>query len=249
MKNLTGKIAVVTASTAGIGYGIALRLGLEGCTVVVSSRKQKNVDEAVQKLQKVGIEAVGKVCHVASSEQRKSLADFVKKRYARIDIFISNAAVNPALGPILDMGEKELDKVWDINVKAAILLVKEFAPHIPKGGCIVFVSSISAFSPLPLMGLYSMSKTALLGLTKVLAGELGPDVRVNCVAPGIVPTHFADFIVRNEAAREEAEGRTAIKRLGTPEDMASAVAFLASDDASYITGEILVVAGGMQSRL
>ena len=100
-----------------------------------------------------------------------------------------------------------------------------------------------------MLGLYAVSKTTLIGLTKALARELGPEIRVNCVAPGIVPTHFADYLVRNESLRKETEDRTSLKRLGTPADMGAAVAFLASEDASYITGEILVVAGGMQSRL
>lgn len=192
---------------------------------------------------------MGVVCHVASAEQRSNLARTVADKYGRVDVFVSNAAVNPAMGPILDMGEKELDKIYEINTKAAILLVKDFAPHIPPGGSVVFVSSIEAFNPSPMLGLYAVSKTVLLGLTKALAKEMGPEIRVNCVAPGIVPTHFADYLVRNEALRKETEDRTALKRLGTPADMGAAVAFLASDDASYITGETLVVAGGMQSRL
>eukprot|EP00850_Spirogloea_muscicola_P006233 SM000029S10528 [mRNA] locus=s29:600416:601361:- [translate_table: standard] len=153
------------------------------------------------------------------------------------------------MGGILDMSEAQLDKILEINIKAAILLVKDAAPHIPAGGSIVFVSSITAFNPAAPLAAYAISKTALLGLTKGLAAELAPDVRVNCVAPGIVATNFAEALVRDDQSRATVEGNTMLGRLGKPTDMASAVAFLASDDASYITGETLVVAGGMQSRL
>eukprot|EP00850_Spirogloea_muscicola_P010488 SM000062S19874 [mRNA] locus=s62:141143:142669:+ [translate_table: standard] len=248
-RRLEGKVAVVTASTAGIGLAVARRLGEEGAAVVVSSRKKKNVDEAVEQLAGLGINCLGAVCHVASAEQRRSLVAAAVEKYGRIDIFVSNAAVNPGMGGILDMSEAQLDKILEINIKAAILLVKDAAPHIPAGGSIVFVSSITAFNPAAPLAAYAISKTALLGLTKGLAAELAPDVRVNCVAPGIVATNFAEALVRDDQSRAAVEGNTMLGRLGKPSDMASAVAFLASDDASYITGETLVVAGGMQSRL
>eukprot|EP00475_Leptophrys_vorax_P042584 TRINITY_DN80237_c0_g1_i1.p1 TRINITY_DN80237_c0_g1~~TRINITY_DN80237_c0_g1_i1.p1 ORF type:complete len:254 (+),score=31.90 TRINITY_DN80237_c0_g1_i1:170-931(+) len=248
-RRLQGKVAVVTASTAGIGLGIAERLGEEGASVVISSRKQANVDAAVESLRSKGVDASGLVCHVGSAVHRKELADFAVAKYGRIDIFVSNAAVNPTLGPILDLSEKELDKLLDTNLKATVLLIKEVVPHIPEGGNIIFVSSIAGFQPMPMLGMYSVTKTALLGLTKALAAELGPDIRVNCVAPGIVPTQFASYLVRDEAMRKEAEDRTLLGRLGMPSDIAGAVAFLASDDAAYVTGETIIVAGGMQSRL
>nr|TKW30324.1 hypothetical protein SEVIR_2G028500v2 [Setaria viridis] len=161
-RRLEGKVAVVTASTQGIGLAIAERLGLEGAAAVVSSRKQRNVDEAVEALRAKGIAAVGAVCHVSDAEQRRNLID-----------------------------------------------------------------------------------TAV----KALAAEMGPNTRVNCIAPGFVPTRFASFLTTNETLRKELIGRTPLKRLGSVEDMAAAAAFLASDDASFITAETIVVAGGMQSRL
>eukprot|EP00897_Mesotaenium_endlicherianum_P002709 jgi/Mesen1/2466/ME000158S01660 len=233
LRRMEGKVVIVTASTAGIGLAVARRLGREGAKVVISSRKQKNVDDAVALLKGDGSEATGVVCHI--------------------------------------------DKIFDINVKAAIYLVRDAAPHMPAGSAVVFVASIAAFQPFTPLGVYGVSKTALLGLAKPaakkrsegdeahatrqlcasgwmlgeqgLAVEMGPDVRVNCVAPGIVPTHFADALVSNPASKEMMEEKTALKRLGTPEDMAAAVAFLVSGDAAYITGETLVVSGGMQSRL
>ncbi|KAK1381919.1 tropinone reductase-like 3 [Heracleum sosnowskyi] len=248
-KRFEGKVAIVTASTQGIGFGIAERLGLEGASVVVSSRKQNNVDEAVEKLKAKGIDVLGFVCHVSNAQQRKNLIDKTVQKYGKIDVVVSNAAANPSVDPILETKEPILDKLWDINVKTAILLLKDASPHLSKGSSVIFISSISAYIPHSSMAMYAVTKTALLGLTKALATEMAPDTRVNCVAPGFVPTHFADFITSNSDVRKTIEDNTLLKRLGTTEDMASATAFLASDDASYITGETLVVAGGMPSRL
>ncbi|CAK9182234.1 unnamed protein product [Ilex paraguariensis] len=248
-KRFEGKVAIVTASTQGIGFGIAERLGLEGASVVVSSRKQKNVDEAVEKLKARGIEALGVVCHVSNAQQRKNLIDKTIQKFGKIDVIVSNAAANPSVDAILETKESVLDKLWDINVKTSILLLQDAAPHLKKGSSVIFISSVSAYQPPASMAMYGVTKTALLGLTKALATEMAPYTRVNCVAPGFVPTKFAAYITQNDAVRKDIEERTMLNRLGTTEDMAAATAFLASEDASYITGETLVVAGGMPSRL
>ncbi|XVF27975.1 hypothetical protein REPUB_Repub14bG0155700 [Reevesia pubescens] len=248
-RRFEGKVAIVTASTQGIGFAIAERLALEGAYVVISSRKQKNVDEAVEKLKKKGIQVLGVVCHVSDAKQRKDLIQKTVEKYGKIDVVVSNAAVNPSVDPLLQTPESILDKIWEINVKATILLLQEAAPHLQKGSSVVLISSIVGFQPQDAMAIYGVTKTALLGLTKALAAEMAPDTRVNCVAPGFVPTHFAAYITKNEAVRKIIENKTLLQRLGTPEDMAAATAFLASDDACYITGENLVVAGGIPSRL
>lgn len=147
------------------------------------------------------------------------------------------------------MKEPVLDKLWDINVKASILLLQDAAPHLRKGSSVIIISSITGYNPDAALGMYGVTKTALLGLTKALATEMGPNTRVNCIAPGFVPTRFASFLTTNETIRNELMERSKLKRLGTVEDMASAAAFLASDDASFITAETIVVAGGTQSRL
>lgn len=249
MKRFEGKVAIVTASTQGIGFSIAERIGLEGASVVISSRKQKNVDEAVEKLRLSGIQVLGVVCHVSNPQHRKNLIDMTIQKYGKIDVIVSNAAVNPSVDSILETKESVLDKLWEINVKASILLLKDASPHLQKGSAVVFISSIAAYQPSASMAMYGVTKTALLGLTKALATEMAPDTRVNTVAPGFVPTHFADYLTKDASIRDELEKKTLLKRLGTTEDMAAATAFLASDDASYITGETLVVAGGMPSRL
>ncbi|CAN6327132.1 unnamed protein product [Urochloa humidicola] len=248
-RRLEGKVAVVTASTQGIGLAIAERLGLEGAAIVISSRKQKNVDEAVEQLKAKGITVVGAVCHVSDAQQRKGLIDTAVKNFGHIDILVSNAAANPTVDGILEMKEAVLDKLWDINVKASILLLQDAAPHLRKGSSVIIISSITGYHPEQGLAMYGVTKTALLGLTKALAGEMGPNTRVNCIAPGFVPTRFASFLTTNESIRKELTDKITLNRLGSVEDMAAAAAFLASDDASFITAETIVVAGGMQSRL
>ncbi|PRW59949.1 tropinone reductase-like 3 [Chlorella sorokiniana] len=249
-RRLEGKVAIVTASTAGIGLGIVRRLAAEGARVVVSSRKQQSVDETVAQLRAEGHSVAGTACHVGDPAALQRLVQFALDTYGSgIDILVSNAAVNPAAGPILDMEESALRKIVDINIVSAVLLCKAAAPHLNPGGSIIFVSSYTAFNPAPPIAMYAVSKTALLGLTKALAEERAGQQRVNCVCPGIVPTKFAAALVASPELEEANKSRTLVGRLGTPGDMAAAVAFLASDDAAYITGEAIVVAGGMQSRL
>ncbi|KAL5574776.1 hypothetical protein UlMin_016475 [Ulmus minor] len=247
-KRFEGKVAIVTASTMGIGLSIAERLGLEGASVVISSRKQENVDEAVKQLKSQGIEVLGLVCHVLNAQQRKNLIDQTIQKYGKIDAIVSNAATNPDASKILETKETVLDKLWETNVKASILLLKDAAPHLKKGSSVVLVASIVAFQQPGPWSMYGVTKTALLGLTKVLAADLSPGIRVNCVAPGIIPTRFGKIFTEGDT-KKWFEGKSLLERLGTTEEIASATAFLASDDASYITGETLVVAGGISSRL
>ncbi|KAK8623527.1 hypothetical protein V6N13_118410 [Hibiscus sabdariffa] len=248
-RRFEGKVAIVTASTQGIGFAIAERLALEGASVVISSRKQENVDEAVEKLKSKGIQALGVVCHVSNAQQRKNLINKTIEQYGKLDVFVSNAAVNPFKIPLLQTEESVLDKLWETNVKSSVLLLQDAAPYLQKGSSVLFISSLAGFQPLPTMAMYGVTKTALLGLTKALAAEMAPNVRVNCVAPSFIPTRFASHVTADEAAKKAYEELTLLKRLGTVDEIAAAAAFLASDDASYITGETLIIAGGTSSRL
>lgn len=251
-KKLQGKVALVTASTEGIGLAIARRLGQDGARVLLSSRKQQNVDRAVQDLRKEGIEVEGTVCHVGNKEDRQRLIETAVQRFGGVDILVSNAAVNPFAGSILESNEEVWDKILDVNVKATFLLVKLVVPKMQErgGGSIVIVSSVAGFTPFPSLGPYSVSKTALLGLTKALAPELSPlNIRVNCLAPGLIRTKFSSALWKNEAVCEHLMSTLGISRIGQPDDCAGAVSFLCSPDASYITGETIVVSGGSHSRL
>ncbi|KAL7046495.1 hypothetical protein ACKWTF_002600 [Chironomus riparius] len=252
-RRLDGKVCVVTASTEGIGFAIAKRLGSEGGKIVVSSRKQKSVDNAVEALKSHGVkDVIGTSCHVGNSEDRKRLFQTAIETFGRIDCLVSNAAVNPEVGSVTETSEKAWDKIFDINVKAAYLLSKEVKPFLQdsNGGSIIFVSSIGGYQPFDLLGAYSVSKTALFGLTKALALEVVNDnIRVNCVAPGVIETKFSSALYESETAKETTIQMIPMKRLGKVDEIAGVVAFLASDDASYMTGETIAAAGGMLSRL
>lgn len=248
---------------------------------MLCSRRQRNVDAALAYLKSKGVSrAVGTAAHVGKEEDIQRLLDLAASSFGadtKIDVLVSNAAVNPFAGSILDTPPEAVDKVLEINLKSAIALCRLVVPRMPTDGsaAVVFVSSITAFRPEAPLGVYAVSKTALVALSRALAEELAPAVRVNCVAPGTVPTKFAAALTDDTpgaggggdgsesgsgssgagggaivSPREIAISRTLLGRLGTPEDMAAAVAFLASGDASYVTGECLVVAGGMMaSRL
>ncbi|KAJ8946456.1 hypothetical protein NQ318_014444 [Aromia moschata] len=205
LQRLCGKIAIVTASTDGIGYAIAQRLAQEGAKVIISSRKEKNVQQATDKLCKEGLNVRGLVCHVSKAEDRKRLFEEASK-IGGLDILVSNAAVNPEVGGVLDCSESSWDKIFDVNVKSSYLLAKEALPllRLSKAGRIVFISSIGGFQPFNLLGAYSVSKTALFGLTKAAAVQLGSEnITVNSIAPGIIRTKFSSALTSNEDAENE----------------------------------------------
>jgi dehydrogenase/reductase SDR family protein 4 len=253
--HLDGKVAIVTASTQGIGKAIAQRLAQDGAKVMISSRKEKNVKEALEDLRqytKENSQVEGVVCNVGKAEDRDKLVQQTLDKFGGIDILISNAGTNPTFGPMLDCTEDQWDKIFDNNVKAAFLLTKMVTPHMMKKGegQIVFIASIAGLQPLPMILPYSVSKTALLGLTKALSHDLAPEnVRVNSVCPGIIDTNFASALTSNEFVANKTLEMLHIKRFGKPDDIAGIVSFLCSKDASYITGENIVVGGGIPSRL
>jgi len=250
-KRLDGKVAVVTASTDGIGYAIAQGLAENGAKVVISSRKQVNVDKAVKSLQDLNLDVTGTVCHVGKEEDRKLLFQKAIDVYGQVDILISNAGISPVYAPILQTPEKAWDKIFDINLKSGYLLAQAAAPHIQKSkGSMLFVSSITGYTPFSMIGAYSVSKTALIGLVKALSQECAPmGVRVNGIAPGTIKTEFASMLTETDEVNKMILANTPLNRFGTPQECAGAAVFLSSDEASYITGEIIAMTGGMQSRL
>mmetsp|Transcript_428 Transcript_428/g.719 ORF Transcript_428/g.719 Transcript_428/m.719 type:complete len:253 (+) Transcript_428:141-899(+) len=252
MKGLKGKIAIVTASTAGIGLSIARRLAEEGATVVVSSRKRESVDAAVKQISVEGFSAYGITCHVGKAESRKALIEDTIAKFGRIDILVSNAAANPTYGPIIETDEATWDKVFDVNVKGAFLLAADVARIMAKqtSGSIVFVSSVAGYQPMPNLGVYSVSKTALLGLMQTLAAEWASlGIRVNAVAPGMVKTKFSEALWKNPKIEKKMTEAIPLRRFGLPDEIASAVCFLVSDEASYVHGETMIVSGGLAARL
>ncbi|XP_045194918.2 dehydrogenase/reductase SDR family member 4-like [Mercenaria mercenaria] len=253
MGKLTGKVAIVTASSHGIGLSIAERLAEDGAKVMISSRKKHNVDKAVQTLKNKGLTVSGVVCHVAKKEHRKKLIEQTVNEFGGIDLLVSNAAVNPIFGPILDTTEEAWDKIFEVNVKSTFFLIKEVVPYMEKegGGSIVIVSSGVGYIPLlgsEFMGAYATSKTSLLGMTKALVRQLARmNIRINCLAPGIIKTNFSEILVNQEG--EGIMKLIPLNRFGEPHECAGIVSFLLSGDASFITDETVSVTGGASSRL
>lgn len=229
---------------------------MEGGKVCVSSRKKQNVDAAVERLRqesKCDVNNVtGVVAHVATSADRSALIEHTVKSFSgKIDVLVLNAAISPALPSLMDSDSNAFTKVMDVNVSANIELVKAAVAFMPKGSAICFISSIGGFHPSAPHPLYGISKTALFGVTKAFATELsGDEIRVNCVAPGMIKTSFSKPIWADKTIEEGVAARTLLGRLGEATEIAGCVAFLCSSDASYVTGEVLVAAGGMvPSRL
>ncbi|KAI6171684.1 hypothetical protein M3Y98_00889500 [Aphelenchoides besseyi] len=254
---LEDRVAVITAGTQGIGLAIAERLGHEGAKLVVSSRKQKNVDEAVEYLVKSGLDekkVAGITCHIGNAEDRDKLLQFALDKFYRIDILINNAGINPYYGDLMGISEEAWDKTFDLNCKAAFVLTQKVAPIMAKtgGGNIIFNASIGAYKPHPKLAVYGVTKTVLLAMTKAFAQGLAPmNIRVNCVAPGVIETRFSQAIWDPKVKKPELseEAKNDMGRNGSPHEVASAVAYLVSDDASYVTGETHVVSGGVGARL
>lgn len=254
MRRFENKLAIITASTAGIGLEIARKLGSEGARAVISSRKESNVQTIEKELLKEGFIVKGVVCHVGD---RKALQNLVQEAVefgqGKIDILISNAAVNPTIKPLSTIEETTIDTILNINVKSPILLVQECIPYFAKDASIVFNSSYAAFQPvnrLDALRMYAISKTALLGVTKAFAIELGKKgIRVNCVAPGFILTKLSAKILENQKFKTELIQSIPLRRLGQTQDVANLVAFLVSKEAEFITGETIVISGGLQSRL
>lgn len=252
MKRLDGKVAIVTASTEGIGFSIAKRLAEDGAAVVISSRKERNVENAVEHLRKLNLKVTGLKCHVGESQDRKRLFEETVHTYGKLNILVSNAATNPVAGGVLECEESVWDKIFDVNVKSSYLLAKEALPYLrkEKNSSIVFISSLAGYDAFDVLGAYSVSKTALIGLAKAASKQLASEgIRVNCLAPGIIKTRFSKTLYESESANEAAISKIPMRRLGSPEEMAGIVSFLVSDDASYITGETIVASGGMSGRL
>lgn len=260
-KRLVGKVAVLTGATEGIGYSMARRMCQEGADVVISSRRAENVSKAVASLHAEGFTSVvGIQCDVGNSQHRKDLIEQSAEKFGGIDIMVSNAGVNPNLGGVLECSEEDWSKLFDINVKSNLVLTQLVVPHMKKrnGGSIIYTGTAGAFHIMntklipgrKMLGGYCVSKTALLGLTKAVAVQLSEfNIRVNSIAPGLIETRFSSVLHGADVVKEHLLKGVPLGRVGNPDECAGVTAFLASDDASYITGENIVVAGGMGSRL
>jgi len=243
---LDNKVAIITGASKGIGKAIALALGQQGAKVVISSRKQEAVDEVVEEFKKVKIEAFGIAAHMGDLEQIRNLVDVTNAHYGGIDIIVNNAAINPVFGPITQTDSDVFDKIFQVNVKGPLELAKLAYPILKeRKGSVINISSIEGLTPGTRLGLYSISKSALIGMTKVLAREWGKDgIRVNVICPGLVKTKLSEALISNDQMLKYVLARQALPQLADPEDIAGLALFLASEAASFITGGVYKADGG-----
>jgi NAD(P)-dependent dehydrogenase (short-subunit alcohol dehydrogenase family) len=246
--SLAGKAALITGASRGIGRAIALRLAQAGARVVVSSRKLEGVQPVADEIKAAGGEALAVQAHVGKSEDVMVLVARTLEAFGRVDIVVNNAGTNPHFGPLLTADEGLWSKTFDTNATGVFRVCQAVAPHMEKqgGGKIINVASIAGLRPSPGMGIYSVSKAAIIMLTQVLALELGrANIQVNAIAPGVIKTHLSQVLWQTPQIAEPILNRTPLGRFGEPEDVAGLALFLASPASDYVTGSVFVVDGGL----
>ena len=251
MFDLTDKVAVITGSSKGIGLSIAECMADAGAKVVISSRKQDVCESAAEKICQNGGEALAIPCNISRKEELHKLIDETLAAWGRLDILVCNAAVNPYYGPMSKMSDDAYDKVMNSNVRSNFWLCNLAAPLMVEqgGGSIVIVSSIGGNQGSENLGVYGISKAADFALVRNLAVEWGPrGITANCIAPGLIKTDFSRALWENPKIATGVEDGTPVRRIGDPEDIGGVALFLASDAARYLTGQTLVVDGGVSIK-
>jgi NAD(P)-dependent dehydrogenase (short-subunit alcohol dehydrogenase family) len=247
--DLAGKVAVVTGSSRGIGRAIATRLAEHGANVVISSRNIGPCEEVAKEIvEKHGKDrAVAIAASISSKDQLRRLIDETNARLGKVDILVCNAASNPYYGPLGGISDEQFRKILDNNVIANHWMISFVAPQMieRKEGSIIIVSSIGGLRASPVIGAYNVSKAADFQLARNLAAEFGPhNVRINCIAPGLIRTDFARALWENPTTLKASTARTPLGRIGEPDEIAGAAVFLASAASSFMTGQAIVVDGG-----
>ena len=245
--DLSGRVALITGASRGIGSAIAEILAEHGAQVVLSSRKQADLDAEADRINGLYPErATAIAAHSGRPEDLEKLVQATMERFSRIDILVNNAATNPYFGPVLGAELSAWDKTFEVNLRGVFLLTKLVyeASMESRGGAIVNVASIGGIRPGLGLGVYNVTKAGVIMLTKQLARELGGNVRVNAIAPGLIKTRFAEALWGNQEILDRVLAQNPMARIGVPDEVAAAVLFLASDAASYVNGEVLVIDGG-----
>jgi dehydrogenase/reductase SDR family member 4 len=244
---LDGKVAIVTGGTRGIGLAIATTFARAGASVVVSSRKAEHVDAAVKALQAEGLSVAGVIAHMGKAADAHELAARTVEHFDGVDIIVNNAATNPIFGPLQQASDDAFEKILSVNLKGPLELCRTAHTVMAArgGGAIVNIASIGGISPEAGLGLYSVSKAALVSLTKVMAQEWGADgIRANVICPGLIKTKFSQVLWQDPHITHEMLDHQPLRRIGTPEDVSGLALFLASDASSYCTGGVYMVDGG-----
>jgi NAD(P)-dependent dehydrogenase (short-subunit alcohol dehydrogenase family) len=244
---LDGKVALITGASRGIGLAIAQAYAAAGAKVVLSSRKQEGLDQAAAAIREQGGEALPIAAHSGDSIAVQALVERAEAEWGGIDIVVNNAATNPHFGPIMTAEESHWDKILDVNVKGYFRVVKACLPSMKArgGGKVINMSSVAGKEPQPMMGIYSVSKAAVIMLTKVLAAELAADnIQVNAIAPGFVKTKFSTVLWQTEAINEAILRAIPQGRMAEPQEIAGLALYLASPSSNFATGATFVVDGG-----
>jgi NAD(P)-dependent dehydrogenase (short-subunit alcohol dehydrogenase family) len=245
--DLDGKVALITGSTKGIGLAIAKRMAEAGAKVVISSRNQVVCDEVAAEINAAGGVAFPVACNINYKEQLRTLVTKSIEKFGKIDILVVNAALNPFYGPSQDIPDEAFDKIMSSNIGSAHRLCQMVLPDMAKhgGGVAIIVSSIAGLKGTEVLGAYGISKAADMQMARNLAVEWGPhNIRVNCIAPGLIRTDFARALWENPETYKATVSKYPLRRIGEPDEIAGAAIYLASDAGSFTTGQTLVVDGG-----
>jgi NAD(P)-dependent dehydrogenase (short-subunit alcohol dehydrogenase family) len=246
--SLAGKTALVTGGGRGIGKAIAKRFAEAGANVAIASRKLENLQATAQELAGLPGRVLPIACHVGRLEQVESLIAQIESEFGPVDILVNNSATNLGQGPSLSVTDEMLDKMIDVNIKATIRLVRLTVPKmIERGnGSIINIASVAGIDPQPEGLLYSFTKAGLLMMTRSWAREFGRQgVRFNAIAPGLIQTDFSEYFWKNEQYVRHLEQTQPIPRIGQPDEIGFAALYLASDESSFVTGQVFVIDGGM----
>ncbi len=246
-QNLEGKVAIITGSSKGIGELIAYSFAEKGAQIVVSSRNQESIQAVADKINSAGGSAIAIACHVGKKDQLEHLVQHTIERLGGVDILVNNAATNPSFGSLIDMTEDLFDKIINVNLRACMTLSNLCYPIMKKrgGGSIINIASVEGLKPSAGLGIYSVSKAALIMLTKSQAIEWGTDnIRSNAICPGLIKTKFSQALWMNEEMLGKFTKHIPLKRIGQADEISGLASYLASESASYTTGASFTCDGG-----